>query len=308
LTPDVVGSDTTGTEQLIIEAKFWVGLTEKQPGAYLERLQAGQPGVVLVVAPAARLLSLWPELLISLAAYTGDPVSPVEYEPGRYELRRPSGHVLALRSWRAVLDEMDSHLRAAEQNDWLADLAQLRRLTEREEEPDFKPLVPLDLDIQTARQVSSLFPLVKRLVDEFNMSGTGLAKIRQLHSPDPLWFGWELHSNTPRPIVWVGLYLEAWTKFGLSPLWADVYADGESGWSLRRLHQVLSAMPLVAGPWEDEKVDGGALLVPLMLRRSAVEDDVIADLKAQLSGIVEAFDRAAPDAASGIAPIAGESD
>ena len=74
--PDVVGTDPTGVDQLVIEAKFWAGLTEKQPGGYVKRLGVGQPGVVLVLAPAARLLTLWPELLANLAAYSGEPVTP----------------------------------------------------------------------------------------------------------------------------------------------------------------------------------------------------------------------------------------
>jgi hypothetical protein len=38
-----------GSYQLSIEAKFWAGLTAKQPGAYLTMLSPGKPGVVLVV-------------------------------------------------------------------------------------------------------------------------------------------------------------------------------------------------------------------------------------------------------------------
>jgi hypothetical protein len=83
--PDVVGTDPAGADQLVIEAKFWAGLTDKQPGAYLERLRAGEPGVVLVVAPAARLQSLWRELLANLAEYRNEPVASADHEPGRYE-------------------------------------------------------------------------------------------------------------------------------------------------------------------------------------------------------------------------------
>ena len=38
--PDVVGFDTKGTRFLIIEAKFWAGLTERQPVKYLCRGRA----------------------------------------------------------------------------------------------------------------------------------------------------------------------------------------------------------------------------------------------------------------------------
>jgi hypothetical protein len=294
--PDVVGTDPTGNRQLIIEAKFWARLTDKQPGAYMEMLTVGKPGVVLVIAPAARLITLWPELLANLAAYRREPVPAADHQAGRYELVLPSGHLLALRSWRDVLEELDGRLRVAELFEWQADLAQLRGLTERMDQIGFLPLLTEDLDTRTARQISSLFPLVKRLVGEFG-SNDRLEKLSDKHSYDPLYYGWWLRSKECGIKVWVGLYLKAWAEHGCSPLWADVYPDPQSGWTMPELDRALSCGQLPAGAmrWEDENEPRGAVLIPLMLTRSAVEDDVIADLKAQLSAIAETVDRAAAE-------------
>ena len=60
--PDLVGYDDEGIERVLIEAKFWAGLTENQPNAYLERSPDNSPSVLLFVAPEARLNTLWPEL------------------------------------------------------------------------------------------------------------------------------------------------------------------------------------------------------------------------------------------------------
>jgi hypothetical protein len=43
--PDLVARDDQGTQRLLIEAKFWAGLTEHQPVTYLERLSLGQGGL-----------------------------------------------------------------------------------------------------------------------------------------------------------------------------------------------------------------------------------------------------------------------
>ncbi len=96
--------------------------------------------------------------------------------------------------------------------------------------------------------------------------------------------------------IWAGLYLRAWAEYGCSPLWADVYPQAQAGWTMPVLERALSSVPLPAGAgrWEDEAERGGALLIPLMLSRSAEEDYVIADLKAQLSAIAETLDRAIP--------------
>lgn len=231
--PDVVGTDQAGDEQLIIEAKFWAGLTEKQPGGYVTRLGAGKPAMVLVVAPATRLLTLWPELLANLAAYSGEPVQPTGHQPGRYDLLLPSGHVLALRSWREVLGELDDRLRTAGLSDWLADLAQLRGLTERMDQPDFLPLRPQDLDMRIARQIRSLYPLVRRFVGEFGSSDP-LLRGADKHSYNPRpYFGWWLKSKACGVEIWVGLYFDAWATHGCSPLWAAVYANAR--WTMPEL-------------------------------------------------------------------------
>ena len=59
--PDLVGNDDTDVTRLMLEAKFWAGLTDRQPVDYLRRLPEG--GMLLFVAPGSRLPSLWPELL-----------------------------------------------------------------------------------------------------------------------------------------------------------------------------------------------------------------------------------------------------
>ena len=56
----MVGLDRNNKPAVIIEAKFWAALTENQPNAYLNRLP--QKGVLLFVAPAQRIESLWAEL------------------------------------------------------------------------------------------------------------------------------------------------------------------------------------------------------------------------------------------------------
>lgn len=60
--PDLAGFDGRGDERVLIEAKFWAGLTANQPMSYLERLPDQQPSALLFVAPAARVESLWAEL------------------------------------------------------------------------------------------------------------------------------------------------------------------------------------------------------------------------------------------------------
>jgi hypothetical protein len=132
--------------------------------------------------------------------------------------------------------------------------------------------------MRTARQIRSLFPLVKRLVGEFG-SNDPLVRGREKHSYDPRpYFGWRLTSKACGLELWVGLYFDAWATRGCSPLWVAVYADARR--TMPDLDIALGQLPLRegSGRWQDG-IDA-AYLLPLMLKRSAVED-VVADLKKQ---------------------------
>ena len=60
---DLVAYDAGGSERVLIEAKFWAGLTDNQPNTYLARLlRAGEPAVLLFVAPEQRLVTVWTEI------------------------------------------------------------------------------------------------------------------------------------------------------------------------------------------------------------------------------------------------------
>src|SRR6266487_248931 len=165
--PDLVATDEMGGERLIIEAKFWANLTDNQPGAYLTRLALARPSLLLVVAPQVRLATLWTDLLINFNSAptwrtTGSaptaPPAPSDIPPitGQYVLRLSNLHVLALTSWRVVLDAVDERLIAAGEIARAADLAQLRTLTERMDQRAFIPLRAEDLDTRTGRQVHSV--------------------------------------------------------------------------------------------------------------------------------------------------------
>ena len=60
--PDLAAFDKQGAEQVLVEAKFWAGLTKNQPVPYLRRLPQDRPTVLLFVAPAMRRDRLWDEL------------------------------------------------------------------------------------------------------------------------------------------------------------------------------------------------------------------------------------------------------
>lgn len=307
--PDLVATDDAGDERLIIEAKFWANLTISQPGAYLTRLAPTQPSLLLVVAPQVRLATLWTDLLTNLneagthPVITGAPIvppAPSDVSPvaGRYALRLSSLHLLALVSWRAVLDAVDERLIAAGEIARAADLAQLRTLTEQMDQRAFIPLRAEDLDTRTGRQVHSAALLVDRLRDGLK-DDDPVEREGQNASHGRVFHGWRLRPRHCQKRMWVGFYPRAWAQYGRSPLWVQVQARADSGWSVPLLRSALRSMTLPGGPgmWEE----GDTFLIPLTLKHSAGEADVIVELRVQLFKIAQALNDAAPAGAANAA-------
>lgn len=307
--PDLVATDDLGSERLIIEAKFWANLTGNQPSAYLTRLAPAQPSMLLVVAPQVRLATLWTDLLANLtspgawAVIKGTatvPPAPSDAPPatGRYVRRLPSMHVLALASWRAVLDAVDERLHAAGEMARAADLAQLRALTERMDQRAFIPLRAEDLDTRNGRQVHSVALLVDRLRDGLK-EGDLVERDGQNSSHGRVFYGWRLRPRLSKKRMWVGFYPRAWANYGRSPLWVQIEAHADSGWAVSVLRSGLRSLTLPGGPgvWEE----GDTFLIPLTLIKSAGETEVIAGLRTQLFAIAKALDDAAPDSSASTA-------
>jgi hypothetical protein len=308
--PDLVATDDLGSERLIIEAKFWANLTGNQPSAYLTRLAPAQPSMLLVVAPQVRLATLWTDLLANLTSpgawavikeTATVPPAPSDTPPatGRYVRRLPNMHVLALASWRAVLDAVDERLHAAGEMARAADLAQLRALTERMDQRAFIPLRAEDLDTRNGRQVHSVALLVDRLRDGLK-EGDLVERDGQNSSHGRVFYGWRLRPRLSKKRMWVGFYPGAWANYGRSPLWVQIEAHADSGWAVPVLRSGLRSLTLPGGPgvWEE----GDTFLIPLTLIKSAGETEVIAGLRTQLFAIAKALDDAAPDSSASTAP------
>ena len=54
--PDLAGIDASGRSPLLVEAKFWAGLTDQQPVAYLARLPEDETALLLFIVPSVYVL------------------------------------------------------------------------------------------------------------------------------------------------------------------------------------------------------------------------------------------------------------
>ncbi len=213
--PDLVGFDDGGVERVLIEAKFWAGLTENQPNGYLRRLPLDRPAALLFVAPAARLETLWPEL----CRRASDQFTIIgATSPGEMRAMTVSGgeRRLMLTSWAALLDLMATKANSAADKAAESDISQLRGLTDRMDAEAFLPWRSEDLGPEFARRVLGLITLIDEATDRGCVDGFldigGMMK-------SPRYEGYGRHMRIGSVAAWFGFVMDGWAVHGTTPLW-----------------------------------------------------------------------------------------
>ena len=221
--PDLAIYDGERKERVLIEAKFWAGLTENQPNAYLVRLPLDErPAVLLFVAPEARIETLWPELRRVIEHPFGwQPVDVSNDTEIKCALVDEGTRFLVLVSWRALLNRMLSF--AMSSGDSIeADIRQLHTLCEQQDQEAFLPIKPHELAPEIPRRMLQFNQLVDDVVK--------LAKERGVVSTDgvnrrsqPYGYGRYVYLGSQDADVWAGAWFgidcTLWAQNQDTPLW-----------------------------------------------------------------------------------------
>jgi len=216
--PDMWGFDQN-IPRVFIENKFWAGLTENQPVAYLRQLSKyPPPGVLLLVVPAARQETVWRELRRRL---DDAKVSVIDQESSASNLRVVAtdiGPFLAITSWAHLLFAIEAEL--ADEPQVMNDLIQLRSLCDAADSHALAPLSPAELTNQRLPAfVLQLNSIVQGAVD---LGVTeGILSIDGLR-PMSSWERTGRYGSFPTASgvgAWIGTDFRLWRQLGRTPLW-----------------------------------------------------------------------------------------
>ena len=221
--PDLAGRDADGRKRMLIEAKFWAGLTERQPVKYLKHLlKQDQPSVLLFVAPAKRFESLWNELCRLVNA------EELELVPGRTEEANLRSAVvdgkchLMLTSWATLLDRMASRAGTTGESHVKCDIQQLQGLAQQMDEDAFLPLRQDELGPEFSRRVLHLQRLIEDATSSLRAVGivdtTGLNVASQAE-------GYGRYMRLGGAQVWFGVRFDLWARYRDVPLWLYFYEE-----------------------------------------------------------------------------------
>ena len=229
--PDLAGVDQDGEDRVLIEAKFWAGLTENQPGGYLRRLEsAPQPSALLFVAPAKRTDVLWAELCRQLSKSASDVALDSHRDAdGLRSATIGTGRYLMLTSWRSLLDRMATKASAAVDSHTETDIRQLQGLAEQQDEEAFLPLRQEELGPQLPRRVIDLTGLVDSAVSCANQtewaSTTGHKMVGTATSYG-VWLRF-LRAETVfgKAMAFFSVEYRFWAQCGHTPLWLSFWTS-----------------------------------------------------------------------------------
>jgi len=152
--PDLVGEVDGRGRVIVIEAKFWAGLTGAQPNEYLKQVAEG--GLLLFVAPAARTEVLKAEVLRRCRTKHPEAVSSGD----RVEVMRKTISVV---SWGKLLKRINDNLPSADAS-LRSDVNQLQSLCDRMDSEAFLPLTDEELASSAGRRVIDFGKLADDLV------------------------------------------------------------------------------------------------------------------------------------------------
>ena len=226
---DLVAVDEQGSERVLIEVKFWAGLTDNQPETYLDRLpRDGDPAVLLFVAPEQRLVTLWEEI-----CRRAEVIWELGTDRGTEGLRSVmvdgSPRRLMLTSWRTLLGAMSSRASVDGDSSAERDILQLDALCEREDSEAFLPLREEEFAPAIPRRMLGLRRLIDDATDRACTLGVASNEGRRVVSTEGL-------KVTPRDYgygryiwiggvyyAWFGVNQERWAREKETPLWLRFY-------------------------------------------------------------------------------------
>ena len=158
--PDLVGLDQAGKERVLVEVKFWATLTNNQPNGYINRLPDDGTALVMFLAPAERIRSLWPQLEERLTRDFGRLIE-VDSERKCVRVDGTQRHLM-IASWGGLLDSMAARSRDDGELGVETEIRQLRSLAKHADTGALKPVrrgEEFGADSETRQR------LYKRLID-----------------------------------------------------------------------------------------------------------------------------------------------
>ena len=281
--PDLTIRDADGAVRILVENKFWAGLTSSQPVAYLNALPADSLSAVVFIVPHQRRYVLWGELRerCRLSKIQLDS----ESKGDGITWARADHRILAVTSWIHVLERLEE---AAADPALRQDIVQLRGLTDQMNASAFLPLREDELtDANVARRLLNYTGLIDEIIDRLKTDG--IAIVKGLSTGASYSYAGRYLRLNVKFGTWMGVRLHAWRGRGITPIWSVHDTNHLFSGIQGKIRQAKSL-------FDDAHEYNGRLFIPIRLTTGADRDRVIDDAVQQMRSIADRLQGAFPDA------------
>jgi hypothetical protein len=269
--------------RVYIENKFWAGLTENQPIAYLKHLSKyTQPSILLVVVPEVREQTVWHELNRRLIK-EGVTAIKIESPSGIVHTAETGiGPIIAITSWIKLLAFLELEL--ADEPSARSDLLQLKALCDAEDSDAFAPLSAEEISDQRIPKLLLQLSVavdgsVKLGITEDILDTKGLMP----QSSSERVGRYIRFNSTPNFVVWVGVHFILWKKHGRTPIWIVFYTN-----ELKKSQ----AAKLLLEEWSAKNGNfrhNNEIMIPIDLPTGEDKDQVIRSILDQFKNIIRIY-------------------
>ena len=282
--PDLTIRDMDGVVRALVENKFWAGLTEAQPVAYLDALPRDAPSVLVFVVPHQRIYGLWHALKEKCHRNAVELAS--ESSVDSITWARTDRRTLAITSWKHVLEALERAAVSGGHSDLQQDIVQLRGLTDEMNAAEFLPLREDEVtDIDVPSRLINYSGLIEDIVGRLVTDGIADTKgVRPAHGYTTAGRYLNVHAKFQG---WLGVHLDAWCASGITPIWWRQNANSRYSGIKGRLRQAAELFD------EVEDADGH-LWIPIRLKTGVERDGVIDDAAQQMKRIADRLSDAFP--------------
>ena len=278
--PDLAGRDADGRKRMLIEAKFWAGLTERQPVKYLQHLlKQDQPSVLLFVAPAKRFEPLWNELCRLVKAADLKLVHGQTEEANLRSAVVDGKCRLMLTSWATLLDRMDSRASTAGESHTKCDIQQLQGLAQQMDVDAFLPLRPEELGPEFPRRLRNIEKLVDDVIERLEQKELA-PKVKGGASRSNTAYGKRLQLSGAG--AWFGIDHWQWAEVRDTPLWLHFNAAWHSAQPFSEIRERLQSLASELFEYGDD-----VLVIPIYPPAGVEYDAVLNAVVARLKEVAE---------------------
>ena len=271
--PDLTIHDSEGRARMFVENKFWAGLTEAQPVAYLRHLPEDPPSALMFIVPEQKVSAVWRELRDRCSE------AGLEWADADGNRAHIGSKTMLVASWSGVLERLLDAAYSGGHDDLRRDILQLRGLTNRMDAEAFLPLREGEAANQeVARRLINYVELIADIIDELKRAEIadlkGLTWGNTAHSTGRFF---RIHARQEF-VSWLGIHLHAWREAGISPMWLRFSTD---------TGVVADHFKTVPEFFEGITTRYNGLYVPIRLKTRVERESVITDAVTQIKRIAD---------------------